>query len=92
MAERIRRWVQAEWPFVTVVGLLLASVVYLLLFHGHWRRGAGVISVAMLLAAGLRATLPPERVGLLGVRSRVLDTVSMALLGGVILSVAIRLH
>ena len=92
MAARIRRWIHAEWPFFLVVGLLGASVVYLLLFHGHWRRGAAVISAALFLGAVFRATVPPQRVGLLAVRSRVLDTVTLAVLGGVILSVAIRLQ
>ena len=92
MTERIRRWLRVELPFLLVLGLIGASVVYLLLFHGHWRRGAGVIAVAMFAGATMRAVLPPVRAGLLAVRSRVTDTVVMAVLGGVILSVAIRLH
>jgi hypothetical protein len=92
MAARIRRWLRAEWPFLSIVGLIAAAVVYLLFFHGHWRRGAGAISVALLLGALYRLVLPPARVGLLVVRNRFLDTVSLAVLGGVILSVALRLH
>jgi hypothetical protein len=92
MATRLRRWIHAEWPFFAVVGLVALSVVYLLLFHGHWRRGAALISAGVFLGAGFRATMPPSRVGLLVVRSRLLDSVSLAVLGGVILSVAIRLH
>jgi len=92
MADRIRRWLRAEWPFLSVLGLVALSVVYLLLFHGHWRRGAAVLSSAVFLGAIFRATLPVTRIGLLKIRSRTLDTVSMAVLGGVILSVAIRLR
>lgn len=92
MAARIRRWLRVEWPFLLVFGLVAVSVGYLLLFHGHWRRGAALISAGMFLGAVFRATMQPGRAGLLAVRSRVLDSVSLAVLGGVILSVAIRLH
>ena len=92
IVERIRRWLRAEWPFLSVVGLVALSAVYLLFFHGHWRRGAAVLSAGLLLGGIFRATLPAPRVGLLKIRSRTLDTVSLAVLGGVILSVAIRLH
>jgi hypothetical protein len=92
MPARIRRWIRVEWPFFLVVGLVIGAVAYLSLFPGHWRRAAAVISTALLVGAILRATLPPGRVGMLGVRGRVLDTASLAVLGGVVLSVAIRLQ
>jgi phosphatidylglycerol lysyltransferase len=47
---------------------------------------------AFLLAAVLRAVLPARRAGLLAVRARWLDVLVYAVMGGVILGVAIRLH
>ncbi|MCW2494431.1 DUF3017 domain-containing protein [Jatrophihabitans sp.] len=92
MAVRIRRWLAAEYPFVIVMAALLAAVVYLLLFHGHWRRGVIVIAAAPVAAALFRGLLPPARAGMLVVRGRVRDTATMAVLGGVLITVAIRLH
>jgi hypothetical protein len=92
MAARIRRWLAAEYPFVIVMAALLAAVVYRLFFHDHWRRGVVAISIAPLAGALFRGFLPPVRVGMLVVRGRVRDTATMAVLGGVLLAVAIRLH
>jgi hypothetical protein len=92
MVARIRRWLGAELPFVIVIGVIVASVLYLLMFHGHWRRGVGVLSVGLLLGAVFRGVLPPARVGMLVVRGRIRDTVILTVLGGVLLVVAIRLH
>ena len=92
MPRRIARWIRDEWPFFLVVGFVAAAVIYLLVFPHHWRRGVAVIAVGMLVGAAFRATLPPPRIRALVVRSRVLDTLSLAVMGGVILSVAIRLH
>jgi Protein of unknown function (DUF3017) len=92
MLTRGLRWMWTEFPFVVVVALVIASAGYLVFFPGHWRRGTGVIAVALLTAGVLRCVLPPPRVGMLGVRGRWRDTVCYLALGGVILAVAIRLH
>jgi hypothetical protein len=92
MVARIRRWLEAELPFVTVIAVIAAAVLYLLMFHGHWRRGVGVLSIGLLLGAVFRGALPPSRVGMLVVRGRIRDTVILGVLGGVLLVVAIRLH
>jgi Protein of unknown function (DUF3017) len=39
----------------------------------HWREGAVVLAVGLLVAAVLRMVLAPERVGLLAIRSRAVD-------------------
>jgi hypothetical protein len=59
---------------------------------GRWGRVCGVLAVALLLAGVLRASLPAERVGLLAVRARWLDTACLLVLGGLILGLDIRLH
>jgi Protein of unknown function (DUF3017) len=51
---------------VAVVGMALVVTQY-------WRRGAVLLGVALLVAAVLRMVIPPDRVGLLAIRSRVID-------------------
>ena len=64
---------------VAAAGLLLAAVV-------DWQLGAVVLGFAMLLAAGLRLTLPVRQAGWLAVRTRGLDaTVLLALGFGLVL-------
>lgn len=59
---------------VAALGLLLAVLV-------DWESGALVLGLAMLLAAGLRLTLPARQVGLLAVRTRGLDAAVLLALG-----------
>lgn len=68
-----------QLPMVSVLlvvgfGLLLAVLV-------DWQPGAIVVGVGMLLAAGLRLTLPARQVGLLVVRSRGVDAAVLLVLG-----------
>ena len=44
-----------------------------LVLSQHWRRGAVLLGAALLVAAVLRLTVPPERVGLLAIRSTAID-------------------
>lgn len=51
-----------------------------------WRAGCYVVGVALLVAAGLRTSLPERSAGLLAVRGRGLDAALLLLLGtGVLL-------
>lgn len=51
-----------------------------------WRSGLYLVGVALLVAAGLRSSLPERRAGLLVVRSRGLDAAVLLVLGtGVLL-------
>ena len=59
---------------VAALGLLMAALV-------DWESGAVVLGLALLLAAGLRLTLPARQVGLLAVRSRGLDAAILLALG-----------
>ena len=88
---QVRRRAVRQWPFLAVIALLVAAVVYLAAQPGHWERGTAVIAVAMLLAALLRCVLPESRVGLLGVRGRWWDVPIYLALGVLILVVDIRL-
>jgi hypothetical protein len=57
----------------------------------HWREGTVIIGGALLLAAGLRAVLPPERTGLLGIRRRVVDVLTYGAFGLLMLVVALTI-
>jgi hypothetical protein len=69
-------------PYVVV---LVCAVVGLYI---AWRqgsagggRGAVVVGIALLVAAGARLALPARLVGLLGTRKRVTDVLTLAVLG-----------
>lgn len=55
-------------------GLLLAAAI-------DWQLGAFVLGLAVLLAAGLRLTLPPAQAGWLVVRTRGLDAAFLLAVG-----------
>ncbi|MEG9519152.1 DUF3017 domain-containing protein [Saccharopolyspora indica] len=77
-------------PFGLV--LLIAAVGFLLVSMQHWRRGSVLLGLALLVAAGLRAVVPPERVGLLAIRSRVVDVLLYSGFGVAILAVALTIE
>jgi hypothetical protein len=86
------RWIREQVAFLLVLVVLAAPFVYLIFARGRWGRASGVMAVALLLAGALRGALPTRFVGLLAVRARWVDTVLYLLLGGLILTVDIRLH
>ena len=92
MALDLRRRGRAQAPFLVVLGIVVAVFVYLSIWPGHWRRGTGLIAVAMLLGAVLRLTLPTSHAGLLAVRGRWWDSFCYLALGALILIVDIRLR
>lgn len=59
---------------VAAAGLVLAALV-------DWQLGAVVLGLALLLAAGLRLTLPVRQAGWLVVRTRGLDASVLLVLG-----------
>jgi hypothetical protein len=74
-------------------GLILAVVAVgmVRIAQYHWREGTVIIGGALLLAAGLRAVLPPERTGLLGIRRRSLDVLTYGIFGLLMLAVALTI-
>ena len=76
-----------QWPLALVLlGLLIGLVV--LTFY-DFRVGSTILGIAILFGAALRTVLPPERAGLLAIRSRSDDLVTMYGLGVALTSVAI---
>ena len=81
----ISRVVAAEWPLVSVLAVCTAGVLVVL--SEHFRRGTVLFAGGLVLAAGLRALLPSESAGLLVVRGRVVDVITLTALGlGVLLA------
>jgi hypothetical protein len=74
-------------------GVILAvvTVAMVRITQYHWREGTVIIGGALLLAAGLRAVLPPERTGLLGIRRRALDVLTYGVFGLLMLAVALTI-
>jgi len=56
-----------------VLVLAIAAVGLLRMLTQHWREGAVLLGGALLVAAALRAVFPDDRVGLLVIRSRMID-------------------
>lgn len=82
-------WAQVagQWPlFLTLVGVSIGLAVTA---TSRWKRGTTIIGAAFFVAMLLRLLLPERLVGLLGVRSKVLDTLCLAVVGVGILVLAI---
>jgi Protein of unknown function (DUF3017) len=76
-------------PFLVVVAVVVVGLVRVL--TQHWREGAALLGGALLLAALLRVLLPPERVGLLAIRSRPVDVLVYLAFGGVLVMLALTI-
>ena len=73
-----RNWL-AEWPITLVLtGVAIAMAMIAL---DYFRRGSIVLSASVLLAAFLRLLLPDADAGMLVVRSRKVDVLTLAVLG-----------
>lgn len=92
MPSPVWRWVREQRAFLAVLLILAAGFIYLVFQPSHWRRGTGVMAVALLAAAVLRVCLRAYDAGLLAVRRKWVDAVCYLVIGGCILAVDIRLH
>ncbi len=76
-------WFQAvfrQWPLLLVLAVVAVGVI--VVADDHFRRGTFIMAGGVCLAAALRVVLPNERAGLLQVRSRLLDVLTLGFLGG----------
>jgi hypothetical protein len=71
--------------------LAVAAVGLLRVATANWREGAVLLGGSLLLAAALRTTLPPERAGLLAIRSKVVDVLSYSSLGLAVVLLAVTI-
>jgi hypothetical protein len=83
--DRVRRQLPYELVLLTMAIGVLRIVQY------HWREGSAWIGGALVLAAVLRAVLPPRTVGMVAVRGRAVDVLWCLGLAGCILFVAYTL-
>jgi hypothetical protein len=79
----------AEAPMLAV--LAVAAVGLLRVATANWREGAVLLGGSLLLAAALRTALPPDRAGLLAIRSKVLDVLSYSGLGLAVVLLAVTI-
>ncbi|MFI0467843.1 DUF3017 domain-containing protein [Saccharopolyspora sp. 5N102] len=91
MSERFdgRSRLSVHVPFGLV--LLIVLIGLLLVALGYWRRGTVLLGVTLLLAATMRAVIPPERTGLLAIRSRAVDVLVYSGFGLAIIAVAMTI-
>lgn len=68
-----------QWPITIVLAGVAVAMVLIAL--DYFRRGSIVLSASVLLAAFLRLLLPDEDAGMLVVRSRKVDVITLAVLG-----------
>jgi hypothetical protein len=67
--------------------LVVCSTAIVVVLANHFRRGTVLFAGGLVMAAGLRLLLPDSSAGLLAVRSRTLDVVTLGVLGlGVLLA------
>ena len=78
--HRRARGVVHEWPLIVVLAVLGTALWNVA--ADHFRRGTVLFALGVCLAAVLRAVLPNGSAGLLRVRSRVVDVLTLAVLGG----------
>jgi hypothetical protein len=84
-----RRFTLSQLPFALV--LLIVAVAALRIGQYHWRQGTALIGGALLVAGVLRAVLPDEKAGLLGIRGRIVDVLSYAGLALMILFLTVTI-
>ncbi len=82
----IGRAVRAQWP-ILLVGLIFV-VAFVLAGANFWRRGSLLIGIGVGVAAVLRLMLSGDRAGLLVVRSRGTDFLTMATVGAAMVYIA----
>ena len=84
---RTLRALAIEWPFAIV--FTTAAIAVIVVSLGALKHGLTILAAALLVGSALRFVLSPARAGLLAVRRRGVDVVTMALLGALLLLLAL---
>jgi DUF3017 family protein len=82
--------VKAQVPLILVLAVVIVGLIRIIQYH--WREGAVLLGVALLLAALLRAVLPATRVGMVAIRGRGMDVLLYGGLGFAVLAVALTIQ
>ena len=72
-------WLRRQWPLLLVLALVAAGLVTVVV--DGFRPGTVIVASAVLLAAVFRLVFPSRIVGLLVLRSRAMDVVTLTILG-----------
>jgi len=86
-AAQVLAWL----PFLIVLAGVAAGLFAAWRGSQHAGSGAGVVGVALLVAAVARLILPPPHAGLLASRGKAVDVAAFAVLGAAVLGVALSL-
>ena len=86
-ADDRHRGVLGELPLLSVIGGVALGLVIIGLHHFRW--GNLVIAGSLMAGALFRAILPTRQAGLLAVRSRFTDVLTMVAMGGALLVLAL---
>lgn len=87
MPRRTTRRLRSEWPVGIVLLGIVASLCWLAL--DHFRPGVIAFAGSVAAAALLRLLLPTRLAGLLVVRSRVIDVVTLLILAAGAMTLAV---
>lgn len=71
--KTIVQQILGQWPLAIVLVGVFVGLIIAVPF-GHWRIGCTLIGISVTLG-GLLRLMPHQRVGLLAVRNRVIDTI-----------------
>ena len=82
-----RWWPPRQWP-VLLVGLCMAGSLVVVVVR-DFRPGTVLFAGSVLLASLLRLVLPDRQAGLLVLRTRALDVLTLLLMGLIILTLAL---
>lgn len=89
VGDATRKVVVSQWPILTV-GLIFVAA-FGLVIADFWRRGSLLIGVGVAAAAVLRLVLSDNRAGLLVVRGKTADFMTMALVAAAMLYLALTI-
>lgn len=79
MTSRVSSVLRNQWPIMVVLAGMVAGLA--VAASGNFRRGTVLLAASVVFAAWLRVMLPSDRVGILAVRGKTVDVLSLAFFG-----------
>jgi hypothetical protein len=87
VAPHERRGLLGEWPLTLIIAGVAVGLVIIGLHHFRW--GNLLIAGSLVAGAFFRLVLPTRRAGLLAIRSRFTDVLTMSVIGGSLMLLAL---
>jgi hypothetical protein len=85
ISVNVRQALSSNLPFVIVLSVVAAGILYSTVVAEHWLRGVVVTAVGVLIAGTFRLALSDRRAGLLRIRTRMFDAACYFALGGALI-------